>query len=140
MPLHFAHTVDEFSLLTKRLDEPWAGGFVNFNGRVRRFNHHKEVAYLYYEAHITLAQSMFANFEDEAKTRFHLLQSAAVHRLHRVDVGQDAIGIMVAAPHRHEAFLAARFLIDELKMNLPIWKKEVYKDGSHSFGQNNCIA
>lgn len=138
MPLLFAPTNDDFLRLTEILHEPLAGGFVSFNGRVRKFNRNKEVAHLFYEAFIPLAKTMFAELESQAKKQFGILQALAIHRLERVDVGQDAVVISVAAIHRNEAFMGARYLIDELKKTLPIWKKEVYIDGSYAFDMGDC--
>lgn len=138
MPLFFAKTKDELAAKVRRLSEPRAGGFVTFCGRVRQVNREKEVAFLTYEAHVELANALFADLKNEAIKRFGILAAFAAHRLGRVEVGDDAVVIEVGAPHRHEAFLAARFLMDELKKNLPIWKKEVYLDGSFSWDQGLC--
>lgn len=138
MSLQFARLETEFSKALLSLKDQEAGAFVTFTGRVRRFNHDKEVSFLFYEAHESLAKALFITLEAEAKARFSLLKVFALHRLSRVEIGQDAVVISVAARHRKEAFLGARFLIDELKQKLPIWKKEVYKDGSHSFGKEDC--
>lgn len=135
MVLVFASTNDDFFKYSTELSHRKAGGFVCFNGRVRQYNHGKEVAYLYYEAHAVLAQSMFAELTKLAQERYQILQCAAVHRLRRVEIGENAVSIAVAAVHRQEAFAAAAYLIDELKKTLPIWKKEVYVDGTQAYGQ-----
>lgn len=140
MPLLFARTNDEFCQNTRRLHDTRAGGTVTFVGSVRGSNHNKEVALLDYEAHEPLAEAMFAELEQQAIRQFGMLESHAVHRLGKTLVGDDAVFIQVMAKHRSEAFLAARFLIDELKKTLPIWKKEVYADNTHSFSQTgHCL-
>lgn len=142
MSLFFAYSHNEFAQLATSLAlaHEDAGGFVTFNGRVRRFNRDQEVAFLYYEAYVRLAQSLFNALEDEAKKRFCLLETFALHRLERVERGEDAVLIGVAAAHRDAAFKGARFLIDELKTKIPIWKKEIYKDGSYFYGEDcGCV-
>ncbi len=138
MPLGFVQSDEEFRAHTERLVDDHAGGSVIFFGSVRKINQRKEVAFLEYEAAEILATSMFAELEDLVMRNFSVIGISACHRLGRVLVGQDAVMIQVIAKHRSEAFLAARFLIDELKKTLPIWKKEVYVDGSHSFTQTGC--
>jgi molybdopterin synthase catalytic subunit len=135
MPLHFAARDDVFHRLGQEPRDPCAGGAVSFVGRVRAFNRQKKVAHLFYEAHESLAQKMFDELEATATAQFKLRQCIAVHRLGQVFVGEDAVKIAVLTDHRHEAFLASRFLIDELKKNLPIWKKEFYDDGSFTWDQ-----
>lgn len=138
MPLFFAKTNAAFSSLQQTLAHPDAGGFVTFFGHVRARNHKKDVAHLDYEAHETIASSMFAELEASVQKRFGVQGVFAIHRLERVLVGEPAVMIAACAPHRHEAFLATRYLIDELKKQLPIWKKEVYVDQSCSWDQGAC--
>lgn len=111
---------------------------MRFVGHVRAQNKGKRVLYLDYEAHETLAIALFAELEEQARKRFALLDLIAVHRLSRVEVGEAAVIIESCSGHRHEAFLATRFLIDELKKQLPIWKKEVYADDTYSWDQQGC--
>ncbi|HXW53184.1 MAG TPA: molybdenum cofactor biosynthesis protein MoaE [Myxococcota bacterium] len=140
MALFFAQNCEEFCRLNRDIRTPETGGFVNFVGRVRQFNHNKEVALLFYEAHTTLSKKMFDSLEKTARERFSMVQCHAVHRLARVEVSEDAVSIATLAAHRREAFLAAEYLIDQLKRTLPIWKKEVYADGSYAWGQHCCDA
>lgn len=138
MSLLFAKTDKEFQILKKELFAPAAGGFVTFIGKVRSSNFRKKVDHLFYEADEELANNMFLQLLNEAINRFSIIKSVCVHRIGRVDVGMDAVVISVCSKHRHQAFMAARFLIDGLKANLPIWKKEIYDDQSFSFGNNGC--
>jgi sulfur-carrier protein adenylyltransferase/sulfurtransferase len=135
MPLIFSSHNSDMAFSKAENSDPRAGGTVVFTGQVRAFNHRKEVAFLHYEAHVALAASMFLDLEYEAQQRFGVFSISAVHRIGRVEVGQEAVHISVTAGHRHEAFLACRYIIDELKRVLPIWRKEVYADGSFSFEQ-----
>lgn len=133
MPILFANTDEEFTSLRSKLKNIEAGGQVSFLGKVRRFDQGKEVSFLNYEAHVDMASSLFLKLEEEARARFSILECQALHRLGRVELGQGAVFIEVSAKHRHEAFMAARFLIDELKHELPIWKKQVFIDQSSSW-------
>lgn len=133
MPIYFAKTDEEFNSMIQTLEDKRAGGEVRFLGKTRIFSHEKEVSFLHFESHVELAKVLFAELESEAKRRFSILESFAVHRLGKVEVGQSSVLIGVSAPHRDEAFKAARFLIDELKSKLPIWKKEVFADGEARF-------
>lgn len=137
MPIYFAKTDEEFSRLQFKLTDVKAGAQVSFLGKVRAFDQEKEVHFLDYEAHIELAQSLFLELESEVKKRFKIIECIAIHRLDRTEVGQAAVLIEVTSKHRNEAFKACRFLIDELKKQLPIWKKEVFLDGTASW-QKNC--
>jgi len=105
---------------------------------VRKINHQKSVSHLFYEAFEKLAKERFLELEREAKARFLSLSVHAVHRVGRVEIGQKAVFIGVLAAHRLEAFLAARFLIDELKKSVPIWKQEFYEDNTAIFDQGLC--
>lgn len=129
----FAESREEFSALIKDLAQPRAGAFLSFFGKVRAINQKKEVAYLAYQAHKPLACTLFADLEQLAKKQFALLDSLAIHRLGRVEIGENAVLIAVCSYHRHQAFSASQFLIDELKRTLPIWKQEVYCDQTFSF-------
>lgn len=138
MPLYFAHDTASFRALATTVLDPRCGGHVRFCGSVRAVNKEKSVRHLFYEAFEALAIKEFAQLEDEAKVRFLVRDVHAVHRLGLTAVGEEAVSIHVSALHRHEAFLAARFLIDELKKRLPIWKEEHYEDGTASFDQGHC--
>ncbi len=138
MPLQFAHSQVEMMKHLAAATDARAGGTASFIGSVRGENYGKAVSHLEYEAHEPLAKEMFLELEATAKKRFGIVSSHACHRLLRVDIGQPAVVIHSLALHRHQAFLATRFLIDELKRRLPIWKKEVYSDETASFGHDLC--
>lgn len=135
MPLYFALEQALFSSLLSRSEDQKAGGHVRFTGSVRAFNKKKAVSHLFYEAYEELAIKEFALLEETAKSRFGEIAIHAVHRLGLVNIGEDAVVIDVNAEHRDEAFRAARFMIDELKKKLPIWKEEHYQDGTAVWDQ-----
>lgn len=138
MSLDFATTTEQFAHLRRDYQSADSGAVVNFQGRVRATNHEKNVAFLDYEAHEPLARSMFEQLVHEAIKLFALHHAHALHRLGRVLPGETSVEIITSAAHRHQAFSAGQFLMDELKQTLPIWRKEVYVDGSSSFSHEAC--
>lgn len=120
--------------MPKALAHEVSGAHVTFVGSVRPMNHQKAVAHLFYEAHEKLAEKIVSQLIDEARDQFGITDVSVWHRLGLVNINDDAVFLRVNSAHRREAFLAARFLMDELKRVVPIWKKEVYRDGTHAWG------
>lgn len=114
------------------LHGPDEGGIVQFFGVARRSSHHssKEVVRLEYEAYGPMAETEMERIFAEMRERFGVEKAIVLHRTGKVEIGEAAVAIAVAAEHRAEAFDACRYLIDELKERVPIWKKEIYRDGS----------
>ena len=123
-----ADAIDVASL-KDALSNPGAGGFCAFEGWVRNVNEGREVERLEYEAYEPLVISEGNKVLAEAKERFPYLEARCVHRIGLLQIGDLAVWVGVASAHRDEAFKACRFIIDELKTRLPIWKKEHYVDG-----------
>lgn len=115
--------------LRARLEDPACGALVTFEGRIRNRNEGQEVLRLEYEVYRPLAQREGQGIIDEALARFDIAQAACVHREGRLELGEAAVIVMVGAAHREAAFDACRYIIDEVKRRLPIWKKEHYADG-----------
>jgi len=113
-----------------------AGAYVSFEGWIRNSNEGKQVLRLEYEAYEPLAISEGERVVEEALAQFGVLHARCVHRAGLLELGECAVWVGVSAGHRDEAFRAARYIIDEVKLRLPIWKKEHYVDG-HS-GWVNC--
>lgn len=114
---------------------PEAGGIGVFVGTVRvsasvDSNSTKGVVRLDYEAHPTLAAEKMRAAAEVTATHFDLIKIVAVHRTGRCELGEATVAIACSAAHRGDALDAARFLIDEIKTTVPIWKSEVYSDGS----------
>jgi len=105
------------------------GAVVLFLGTVRNRNAGREVRYLEYQAYEGMARPEMARLEAEARARFDISDVALAHRTGRLEVGETAVAIVVASPHRAAAFEACRFLIDGLKQTVPIWKKECFEGG-----------
>ena len=97
-----------------------------FVGTTRQWTGEVETAYLEYEAYEQLALVKMNELEATARSRWPLKEVVMVHRIGRVDVAQPSVAVLVASPHRTEAFEAAKWLIDELKHQVPIWKQEHY--------------
>jgi molybdopterin synthase catalytic subunit len=115
--------------LNREMDSADAGALVTFEGRVRRVNEGRRVVGLEYEAYETLANSEGRLILDEARKRFPVLGIRCVHRVGRLGIGELAVLVGVLSAHRDEAFEACRFVIDQVKHRVPIWKKEFYADG-----------
>lgn len=114
-----------------------AGGLVTFVGYVRATSDDgRAVSGLTYEAHPDLALAAMRLIGEEASTRFGPLRIAIAHRTGALGIGDPAVAIAVAAPHRAAAFDACEFAIDALKARVPIWKKEHYVDGDATWREN----
>ena len=122
--------------LRAELADPGCGGYAAFEGWVRDHNEGQRVTRLEYEAFAPLALREGARVIDEARERFGLRQALSVHRLGALELGAIAVWVGAAAAHRDEAFRACRYIIDEVKHRLPIWKKEHYASGDS--GWVNC--
>jgi adenylyltransferase/sulfurtransferase len=112
------------------------GGYASFEGWVRDHNEGRRVLRLDYEAYEALAVKEGERIVREAIERYGVSNAACVHRLGELEIGEMAVWVGVAAPHRDEAFAACRWIIDEVKHRVPIWKKEHYADGDS--GWVNC--
>ena len=107
------------------------GAVVTFVGRARdRADDGREVLELEYEAYPEMATSVLAEIVATAEERWRGSVAAVVHRVGVVPIGEAAVAIVTAAPHRSEAYEANRFVIEAIKERLPIWKRERFADGS----------
>ena len=125
-------TIDHVALRESTLD-PTAGGFVCFEGWVR--NHHQgaPVDSLEYSAYTELAEKEGTRILLQAIEKFDLTAAVCQHRVGHLSIGDMAVCICVSSAHRDAAFEASRFIIDEIKSRVPIWKKEHYSDGSQAW-------
>lgn len=105
-----------------------------FLGVARRWSRDREVVHLEYEAYPEMATKKMAEIADEIRVKFGVERVAMVHRAGKLEIGEASVCIAVASPHRAEAFAACQYAIDRLKRIVPIWKKEVWSDGSHWIG------
>ena len=115
--------------LRAELFDPGAGAYCGFEGWIRNENEGKAVQRLEYEAYEPLAVSEGEMIIAEALEKFPHLHAHCVHRTGMLEIGECAVWVGVSAPHRDEAFHACRYIIDQVKVRLPIWKKEHYASG-----------
>ena len=106
-----------------------AGAHASFEGWVRDHNDGRAVSGLHYDAYARLAEEEGARVINEAIDRFDIVDAACIHRTGDLKVGDLAVWVGVTAGHRDAAFAACRFIIDEVKSRVPIWKRERYRDG-----------
>lgn len=122
--------------LLSQAHHPKAGAVVLFSGEVRDNNSGKRVAYLQYEAHVSMASKLIDSVLNEAKAKWSLNIALAQHRIGKVEVGESAVVVITSSAHRTEAYAANRFIIDKLKHEVPIWKCEYFTDGTKEWGGN----
>lgn len=115
--------------LRARLRAEHAGAFASFEGWVRDHNEGRGVQGLRYEAHAKLAEAEGERVMDEAVAKFDIVDARCVHRVGELGIGDMAVWVGVSAAHRDAAFAACRWIIDEAKARVPIWKHERYVEG-----------
>ena len=113
----------------RAVSHPGAGGVATFLGVVRETNEGRRVLRLEYEAYASMAEKELARIASEIEAEADGVRVAALHRVGVLEIGDVAVVCAASAPHREEAFVAARKLIDRIKARLPIWKREHYVDG-----------
>jgi len=123
-----SETIDICKVLLDTMDNS-AGGTVLFIGSVRDHNKDGTVSEIYYEAYKEMAEKNLTEIEIEARKKWNIKKFVAVHRTGKLKVGEVAVAVAASAEHRKEAFEACRYGIDEIKIRLPIWKKEVSDSG-----------
>lgn len=131
---------------TLSVEEVWqflaaseGGGMAIFGGTTRRITGERVTEQLSYEAHDSMARKEMRRLAEEASSRWELLRVAMIHRTGVVPVSEASVLIGVASAHRGPAFEAARFLIDELKVSVPVWKKEHFADGTTEWQGDNWL-
>ena len=118
------------------LADPACGGYATFEGWVRDHNEGRAVRRLEYEAYAALAEREGERIVAEAVAKYGVQHAACIHRIGDLALGEMAVWVGVSSRHRAEAFAACRYIIDEVKHRVPIWKKEHYVDGDS--GWVNC--
>ena len=109
------------------------GASILFVGTVRNINDGREVTGIDYKAYLPMAERELAAIVAEAAERFNTTHIAVEHRLGRLTLLEASVAIAVAHPHRADAYDASRFIIEELKHRVPIWKREEYADGTREW-------
>jgi molybdopterin/thiamine biosynthesis adenylyltransferase/molybdopterin synthase catalytic subunit/rhodanese-related sulfurtransferase len=132
----FSTTALDTAALQRAMRDETCGGFAAFEGWVRNHNEGHAVTRLEYEAFAELAEKEGARIVEEARAKFGVTRAACVHRVGSLALEDVAVWVGVSAAHRDEAFRACRYIIDEVKHRVPIWKKEHYLNGDS--GWVNC--
>ena len=114
-----------------------AGAIATFVGTTRARSRGRDVLHLEYEAYEGMAEKVMADLAEELKRRHDLCEVAIHHRVGRVDIGDTSVVIAVSAPHRTAALAACAEAIDELKVSVPLWKKEFYEGGEEWIGRGS---
>jgi molybdopterin synthase catalytic subunit len=117
--------IDVAALVAEVLTD-YDGAVCTFQGVARRYSRNREVVHLEYEA--------YPEMGDEARVKFGVERMAIRHRTGVLAIGEASVVVVVASPHRREAFAACQYAIDRLKQTVPIWKKEVWSDGEQWIG------
>jgi molybdopterin synthase catalytic subunit len=136
MGFRFTQTAIDTGHARRELLDPGAGGYASFEGWVRDHNEGREVTQLEYEAFQELAVKEGERIVAEALRRFPVKRALCIHRIGALALSDMAVWVGVSSVHRGEAFDACRFIIDEVKHRVPIWKKEHYRGGDS--GWVNC--
>jgi molybdopterin synthase catalytic subunit len=129
----------DVDVLRRSLEDVRAGACCTFEGWVRNRNEGREVTRLHYEAYAPIATSEGERILAEALERFDVFDARCEHRVGDLALGECAVWVGVSAAHRDAAFEACRYVIDEVKKRLPIWKKEHYVDGDSGWVNCACV-
>jgi molybdopterin synthase catalytic subunit len=121
-PIDVAAVLDE-------VGSPSDGAVLLFLGMVREQNEGRAVSGLRYDAYVAMAEQVLSEIATEAAQRLGTERMAAVHRIGELAVGEVSVALAVSAPHREQVFAAGRYLIEEIKRRLPVWKREHYVAG-----------
>lgn len=128
--VELTHSVIDVSDVLDRVQSTSAGAVLLFLGTTREFTQGKQTSTLDYEAYDEMALQKMSELEARACERWDLVACCIVHRLGNVPLGEASVAIAVSSPHRAQAFEAGRWLIDTLKQEVPIWKREHWSDGT----------
>jgi MoaE-MoaD fusion protein len=131
-----ADPIDLGAVIAEVADEG-AGAIATFLGTTRVHSRGRTVLHLEYEAYEGMAESVMAEIAEALTTRYDLCKVAMTHRIGRVGIGETSVAIAVSAPHREHALAACKEAIDTLKVDVPLWKKEVYEGGEEWIGRGS---
>jgi molybdopterin synthase catalytic subunit len=128
--IQLTHEQIDTAAIVKQASHTEAGAVVLFLGTTRELTNGRQTVALDYEAYGEMAQRRLAELEAEARRRWPVIECIVVHRLGRVPPAEASVAIAVSTPHRSDAFAAGQWLIDSLKRDVPIWKREQWADGA----------
>lgn len=128
--------IDAGALIAEVADDR-AGAIATFLGTTRARSRGRTVLHLEYEAYEGMAEKVMAELAEVLLARYELCKIAIAHRVGRVGIGETSVAIAVSAPHREHALAACKEAIDTLKVDVPLWKKEVYEGGEEWIGRGS---
>lgn len=128
--IELTHEVIDYQKLTEDVRSSQAGAVVLFLGTVREMTADRQTLALDYDAFPAMAIAKMEELEAEARERWPVINVGISHRLGHLELGEISVAVAVSSPHRDVAFEAGRFLIDTLKVTVPVWKKENWSDGT----------
>ena len=127
--MYLTSTPIQIGSLLERVQSPARGGVACFIGAVRDHQAGRRVVRLEYSAYLPMAEAECDRLVAEAESRW-ACRVALQHRIGALEIGDAAVAIVAASAHRDEAFAACRYVIEEVKRRVPVWKREYYADGS----------
>jgi molybdopterin synthase catalytic subunit/molybdopterin converting factor small subunit len=135
----FRLTADPIDLdaVVAEVADDGAGAIATFLGTTRVHSRGRTVLHLEYEAYEGMAEKVMVEIAETLSTRYDLCKVAITHRIGRVGIGETSVAIAVSAPHREHALAACKEAIDTLKVDVPLWKKEVYEGGEEWIGRGS---
>jgi molybdopterin synthase catalytic subunit len=135
----FVLTAEPVSLddVVREVASEEAGAIATFSGTARRHSRGRVVEYLDYEGYEGMAEEMMEKLAAGLKERYEIQEVAIHHRVGRVELGEPSVVIAVSAAHRADALAACKDAIDILKVDVPLWKKEVYEGGEEWIGRGS---
>lgn len=117
---------------------PEAGAVTLFTGHVREWTKGVRTLYLAYEAYIPMAEKMLARIGGEMEEKWPGTRAAIAHRIGELKIGEIAVVIAVSSPHRKDAYEANEYAIERIKECVPIWKKEIWENGTEWIGDQRA--
>ena len=127
--IEITHETLDPEAITAHVRRDANGAVVTFLGTTRSATDSRSVLHLEYEAYETMAEKKISEIVEEIRQRWSIEDVAVAHRLGRLDIGEISLVVVVASPHRREAFMACQFAVDRIKQVVPIWKKEFFEGG-----------
>jgi molybdopterin synthase catalytic subunit len=127
----------ELGAVVAEVADERAGAIATFLGTTRIESRGRTVVHLEYEAYEGMAEKVMAEIAEALGSRYDLCKVAITHRIGRVGIGETSVAIAVSAPHREHALAACKEAIDTLKVDVPLWKKEVYEGGEEWIGRGS---
>ena len=131
-----ADPIDVDAVIAEVADER-AGAIATFLGTTRLESRGRTVVHLEYEAYEGMAEKVMGEIAETLAGRYDLCKVAIAHRIGRVGIGETSVAVAVSAPHREHALAACKEAIDTLKVDVPLWKKEVYEGGEEWIGRGS---